>query len=713
MKKNKFKKITAVFLSMLTVCSIISVPAYALSNSTLNTMNDAIEELESIESPKSITITQNTDFPNSDAQYQVKFTFNSEEDISRVQLTGGFAFYTTEAAKEYLDNGSVGTITPVAPENFKNGMFTTGHLIAPGGYVTIDMNEVEKGVWTVEIPLPNGQYYYRFNIFYTGSSRAQQIVDPENKPFANGDNDSGWSLFYVGDATDCLDGQEYVFSRNDDNTGTVNYVSYEAIDATMQPMGVYLPKGYDENKIYKTLYLSHGSGGNEVEWFEIGSAKNIMDNLIAEGEVEDTIIITLDLTYFNLGNSAPGRGFERIKDNIMNYVIPYVESHYSVSKDARDRAFAGLSGGSRLATFLYQENAGDFGYFGMFSHTIANVDVQNIENKNYPTLMLGYGNLDPFGKQYYPNFISRLEAADVQYDLYPVNGGHDWGAWRTLLSIFIKDYLWEDTNKPANPIVDKSGLSIAIEMAEKASLENVVPAVVTEFNEALTNAKEVYSNEKAAQADVDSAFARLANVMQMLEFYQGDKTALQKQVDQINGLDESKYIESSWQAMLPVLDKANAVLADENAMQDEVNEVYTELVKAFLDLRLKPNKDLLNDLINKAQGLNAASYSAESWNVLQETLNGVQAVLDDSEATETEVEAAVTALNNAIEGLVANSEVPVETEVLSADEGVNSAVKAGDTTVSIKTGDSANLGYSLAGLALASMVLVANKKRKY
>ena len=48
MKKNKFKKITAVFLSMLTVCSIISVPAYALSNSTLNTMNDAIEELESI-----------------------------------------------------------------------------------------------------------------------------------------------------------------------------------------------------------------------------------------------------------------------------------------------------------------------------------------------------------------------------------------------------------------------------------------------------------------------------------------------------------------------------------------------------------------------------------------------------------------------------------------------------------------------------------------
>ena len=82
---------------------------------------------------------------------------------------------------------------------------------------------------------------------------------------------------------------------------------------------------------------------------------------------------------------------------------------------------------------------------------------------------------------------------------------------------------------------NKTALQIAIEMAEKADLENVVPVVVTEFNEALTNAKEVYAKTNATQSEVDSAFARLANVMHMLEFYKGDKTALQKQVDQING----------------------------------------------------------------------------------------------------------------------------------------------------------------------------------
>ena len=246
--------------------------------------------------------------------------------------------------------------------------------------------------------------------------------------------------------------------------------------------------------------------------------------------------------------------------------------------------------------------------------------------------------------------------------------------------------------------VNKDALSIAIEMAETADLENVVPAVVSEFNEALANAKEVYAKTNATLSEVNSAFDRLANAMQMLEFYQGDKTALQKQVDDINALDESKYIESSWQAMLPVLDNANAVLADENAMQDEVDEVYTELVKAFLDLRLKPNKDLLNDLINKANGLNAANYSAKSWAVVTDALNGAKTVLDDPEASQEQVDNAKDVLAKAMAGL--------------EEVKTNNPVKAGDTTVSVATGDTTNLGLSIVGLAAASVVLTANKKEK-
>ena len=245
---------------------------------------------------------------------------------------------------------------------------------------------------------------------------------------------------------------------------------------------------------------------------------------------------------------------------------------------------------------------------------------------------------------------------------------------------------------------DKLALQIAIEMAEAADLENVVPAVVTEFNEALTNAKEVYAKTNATLSEVNSAFDRLANAMQMLEFYKGDKTALQKQVNDINALDESKYIESSWQAMLPVLDKANAVLADENAMQGEVNEVFVKLVKAFLNLRLKPNKDLLQELINQAEALNSANYSAESWAVVADALNEAKAVLEDSEASQEQVDNAKDVLAKAMAGL--------------EEVKTSNSVKAGDTTASVATGDTTNLTAALGAAASLSMLAYLSKKKK-
>ena len=158
---------------------------------------------------------------------------------------------------------------------------------------------------------------------------------------------------------------------------------------------------------------------------------------------------------------------------------------------------------------------------------------------------------------------------------------------------------------------------------------------------------------------------------------------------------------------MTILRQHRNILANENAMQEEVNEVYDAVVRAYLDLRLKPSKDLLNSLINRAQSLNAANYSMAAWQVVEDALLNAQATIANENATEEEVAAAVEAMESALAGLlVTNPENSVEADV------ANTVVKAGDTTASIKTGDSAGLGYSLAGLAVASMVLVANKKRK-
>uniref|UniRef100_UPI00047B3639 FIVAR domain-containing protein n=1 Tax=Thomasclavelia saccharogumia TaxID=341225 RepID=UPI00047B3639 len=129
--------------------------------------------------------------------------------------------------------------------------------------------------------------------------------------------------------------------------------------------------------------------------------------------------------------------------------------------------------------------------------------------------------------------------------------------------------------------------------------------------------------------------------------------------------------------------------------QEAVDNAYAELIRAYLDLRLIPNKDLLQDLINKAQTLNAANYSAKTWSVMTKALDEAKAVLDDPEATQTEVDNAKEVLAKAIAGLETSN-----------------SVKAGDTTASVATGDNVVLSplMGLAMLGLAGLWICRKKE---
>ena len=282
------------------------------------------------------------------------------------------------------------------------------------------------------------------------------------------------------------------------------------------------------------------------------------------------------------------------------------------------------------------------------------------------------------------------------------------------LEVQVVDYGMNQASAVDPVIVNKTALSIAVDMAKEVTqeqLDKVVPVVANEFKAALTNAIEVLEDSSASQLDVDGAFERLANVMQMLEFYKGDKTELQKLVNQINGLVADDYTETSWNALQPALTKAAEVLANDNALEKEVADTHKELVKAFLNLRLIPNKDLLAELISKAENLQAANYSVASYANLVETLNVVKAVYEDPSATQEDVTNAQNALTKAIAELVENpSNLPVDNNTnVPAD-----TVKPGDTTVNaIKTGDTSSVILPLAGLAIASLGFYGNKKRKH
>ncbi|OUO70027.1 FIVAR domain-containing protein, partial [Thomasclavelia spiroformis] len=143
---------------------------------------------------------------------------------------------------------------------------------------------------------------------------------------------------------------------------------------------------------------------------------------------------------------------------------------------------------------------------------------------------------------------------------------------------------------------------------------------------------------------------------------------------------------------------------DENAVQVEVDSAYNELVKAYLDLRLKPNKDLLEDLINQASGLNVANYTKASFDGLTKALNEAKAVFENPNATQKEIDNAKATLEKAINGLEANINAPV-------DNTVNTPVNNGDVTVSVETGDNSLTGI-FATMALLSIAGYTILKRK-
>ena len=204
----------------------------------------------------------------------------------------------------------------------------------------------------------------------------------------------------------------------------------------------------------------------------------------------------------------------------------------------------------------------------------------------------------------------------------------------------------------------KTRLIITVEEANKvteAELSKVVPVVVTEFKAALAEAQGLLANSNATQEQIDASFTRLSKAMQMLSFEKGDKQYLIALVERIDTLDGNNYIKSTWDKLQGVVAIANGVIADENALEAEVTETYTNLIRSFLELRLKPNKDALNDLINKMESLDSSKYTSETWAVLEAELANAKNILANEEATSEDVDNAEKALRTAFDGLLANA----------------------------------------------------------
>jgi enterochelin esterase-like enzyme len=152
--------------------------------------------------------------------------------------------------------------------------------------------------------------------------------------------------------------ERIVEKRTDIPHGKLEMVEYESKTVgTTRKMNVYTPPGYSKERQYPVLYLLHGIGGDESEWQRFATVDILFDNLTADGKAIPMVVVMPngraqkdDRAQGNVFQSAPA--FAVFERDLIDDVIPTIESRYSVKTDRDHRALAGLSmGGGQSLNF--------------------------------------------------------------------------------------------------------------------------------------------------------------------------------------------------------------------------------------------------------------------------------------------------------------------------------------------------------------------------
>ena len=237
--------------------------------------------------------------------------------------------------------------------------------------------------------------------------------------------------------TACSDDQEVVAQGvTDGSKGTVlrNQTIHSEILRRDMLYSIYLPAGYTDSKQYPVLYLLHGWGGDQNEWWVYDDMADDADAMIASGEVPEMIIVTPDGQTWRYIDNWNGNGLD-YEQYFFKELMPYIETRYSIRRERQSRAIGGFSMGGygalrygvvhhELFSYVYAMSSviGESGLTGMGSI------VTNYQPSVLPGITLECGDRDYFT---YDNreFSAQLTQLGIAHEHIERNGGHDWEFW--------------------------------------------------------------------------------------------------------------------------------------------------------------------------------------------------------------------------------------------------------------------------------------------
>ncbi len=236
--------------------------------------------------------------------------------------------------------------------------------------------------------------------------------------------------------------------REDIPHGQLEMIEYDSKTVgTRRKMQVYTPPGYTKEKKYPVLYLLHGIGGDETEWERFAHPGTLLDNLIADGKAVPMIVVMPngraqknDRAEGNVFASAPA--FEKFERDLLDDVIPTIESRYSTLPNRENRALAGLSMGGGQSLNFGLAHLDTFAWIGGFSSAPntkkpAELVPDPDAAKKLKLLWLSCGSEDRLigisqGAHAY------LKEKEVPHVWHVAKHGHDPAEWKQALYYFVQ-----------------------------------------------------------------------------------------------------------------------------------------------------------------------------------------------------------------------------------------------------------------------------------
>lgn len=251
------------------------------------------------------------------------------------------------------------------------------------------------------------------------------------------------------------------------------------------------------------------------------------------------------------------------------------------------------------------------------------------------------------------------------------------------------------------------------EVASSITEANYTKESYQSFIDDFTSGKTVL--EKAKQQETEAIYQECLKAYDDLKEAFSQLTLLNRDqlaalIEKAENIDLDAYVDEGQDELKAALKKAKDIYQSVSLSQKEVDDVYKELDEAMNKLVKCADKSLLQELVDKINGLDKDKYVSETWMELEKELENSQVVLDDKNISQEKVDEAYVSLQKAYENLkekTSNEEIKIEDPEETGEKGESS------NEGNVSTGDQTTIGLyvGIAIISLLGIIMIMKKKR--